>query len=58
LAGALTRAGVPVEMRTYAGVGHAGIVTAFATILRGKAPVLADTAAFASRVTTPSRQAR
>jgi hypothetical protein len=40
-----------VETRTYPKVGHAGIVTAFATVLRGKAPVATDVAAFARDVT-------
>jgi acetyl esterase/lipase len=52
LARALEGAGVPVETRTYPDVGHAGIVTAFSTLLRGKAPVLQDAADFARRVTT------
>ncbi|MBS0254266.1 MAG: alpha/beta hydrolase, partial [Proteobacteria bacterium] len=51
LAAALARAGVPVQRRTYPGVGHVGIVTALARPLRGRAPVLADAAAFARQVT-------
>jgi len=61
LAAALTRAGVPVETRTYANIGHVGMVTAFSTLLRGKAPVVQDVAAFARRVTEaevrPARRA-
>ena len=51
LAEALTRHGVPAEVRTYEGVGHVGILTALAKPLRGKAPVLRDIADFARRVT-------
>lgn len=53
LASALSRAGVPVETRTYPNVGHVGLVTAFSTLLRSKAPVVQDVAAFARRVTEP-----
>jgi acetyl esterase/lipase len=52
LAAALSRAGVPVETRTYPDVGHAGLVTAFSTLLRGKAPVVRNVADFARRVTS------
>ncbi len=47
----LQAAGVPVEVREYPRLGHVGMVTALARPLRGKAPVLADIAAFAHRVT-------
>ncbi len=50
LAAALAQAGVPVEAKSYGGVGHIGMVTALATLFRGKAPVLRDVAAFAKRV--------
>ena len=48
---ALQRAGVPFERRRYPGIAHIGIVTALARPLRGRAPVLADIAAFTHRVT-------
>lgn len=51
LAAKLAAAGVPVTLRVYPGVGHVGLVTALARPFRGKAPVLADVAAFASDVT-------
>ena len=51
LAAALSKVGVPVETRTYANIGHAGMVTAFSTLLRGKAPVIRDVSDFARRVT-------
>ncbi len=51
LAARLRAAGVPAEVRTYPDIGHVGIVTALARPFRGKAPVLADVAAFAHRVT-------
>lgn len=51
LAARLTAAGVAVERRRYPRVGHVGIITAIARPLRGRAPVLADMAAFARRVT-------
>ena len=51
LAARLRAVGVPVERRTYPGVGHAGLVTAIAVPLRGKARVLDQMAEFAKRVT-------
>lgn len=51
LAAKLGAAGVPVERKDYAGIGHIGIVTALARPFRGRAPVLADMVAFAKRVT-------
>ncbi|APE28138.1 alpha/beta hydrolase [Aurantiacibacter gangjinensis] len=51
LAAALDDAGVAAEMRAYEGVDHIDIVVALARTLRGRAPVLADTVAFARRVT-------
>ena len=54
LARQLTAAGVPVERVRYAGIGHAGLLTAIARPFRRRAPVLADMAAFATRVTAPS----
>lgn len=51
LAAKLRAAGAQVERRRYADVGHAGLVTAIAKPLRGRAAVLADMVAFADRVT-------
>ena len=51
LAARLETAGVAVERRRYARVGHVGMVTAIARPLRGRASVLNDLAAFATRVT-------
>jgi len=51
LAGRLRAAGVAVERRDYPQVGHAGLVTALAVPLRGKAAVLEEMTAFARRVT-------
>jgi acetyl esterase/lipase len=50
LAAKLLAAGVVVERRRYPDVGHAGLVTAIAKPLRGRAPVLDDIAAFAMRI--------
>ena len=47
----LRAAGVPVERHRYPQVGHAGLATAIAKPLRGKAAVLDDMTAFAHRVT-------
>ena len=49
LAEALRAAGVPVEVRSYDGIGHVGILTALSRPLRGKATVLRDLADFAAR---------
>jgi acetyl esterase/lipase len=51
LAARLRGQGVAVEERGYSGIGHVGILTAFARPLRRQAPVLDDVAAFATRVT-------
>jgi acetyl esterase/lipase len=51
MAMALSEAGVPIETRVYPGIGHVGIMAALSTPFRGRAPVLADLAAFAHRVT-------
>jgi acetyl esterase/lipase len=45
----LQSAGIPVERRRYTAVGHAGLVTAIAKLLRGRAPVLDDVTAFVNR---------
>ncbi len=47
MAAALKAVGVPVELKAYDGVGHVGILLALSTWRRGKAPSLADMAAFA-----------
>jgi acetyl esterase/lipase len=51
LAARLRGVGVEVEERGYPGIGHVGILTAFARPLRSRAPVLDDVARFAERVT-------
>ncbi|MDE2405496.1 MAG: alpha/beta hydrolase [Sphingomonadales bacterium] len=51
LADRLLAAGVPVERVRYPRIGHAGLVTAIARPLRGKARVLDAIAAFAASVT-------
>lgn len=42
----LKAAGGDVTLKVYPGVGHIGIITSFAPLFDGKAPVLADTVAF------------
>ncbi len=49
LAAKLRAAGITVERRRYPDVGHAGLLTAIAKPLRGRAPVLDDVTAFAMR---------
>jgi acetyl esterase/lipase len=49
LAARLGAAGVVVERRRYAGIGHVGLVTAIARPFRGRATVLDDLIAFARR---------
>ena len=46
LAARIREAGGVVQTRFYPGIGHIGIVTAFAPLFRRRAPVLADIAAF------------
>jgi acetyl esterase/lipase len=46
LAAAWQAAGNTVDMKIYRDVGHIGILTAFSDVFRGRAPTLADTAAF------------
>ena len=46
LAAAITRRGGPVQVETYDGVGHVGIVTALAPLFSRRAPVLDDIAGF------------
>ena len=51
LARKLKAAGVAVERRTYPKVGHAGLVTAIAKPLRGRASVLDDMSSLRIRAT-------
>jgi len=46
LAEHIARAGGPVEQKIYPGVGHIGIILAFAPLFSGKAPVVEDVWAF------------
>jgi len=46
LAARIRAAGGPVELKTYPGVGHIGIVLGFAPLFRDRSPVLADTTQF------------
>ncbi len=46
LANRIRAAGGPVEQKLYTGLGHIGIVTAFAPLFSGRAPVLDDVARF------------
>ncbi len=46
LAAAITAHGGPVTTRYYPGIGHIGLITAFAPIFQGRAPVLDDVWAF------------
>lgn len=46
LAAAWRAAGNAIEVKVYPGVGHISIVTAFADLLRNRAPTLADTVSF------------
>jgi acetyl esterase/lipase len=46
LAARIRAEGGPVEVRTYPGVGHIGIVIAFAPLFRGDAPTLDDVMRF------------
>jgi len=49
LAGALSALGVPVTMKLYPKVSHADTVAALTSLLRGRAPTLADIKAFVSQ---------
>lgn len=51
LARSLEKAGAEARLKVYPGVGHVAILTALALPFRGRAPVLADAAAFACEVT-------
>jgi acetyl esterase/lipase len=53
MAAALRQAGAPVAVRTYAGVGHAGTLTALSPNFRSGNPVHADLAAFLGRWLPP-----
>ena len=50
LAGAWRAAGAPVELRLYPGVGHVDVVAAMASLLRARAPTLADVNAWLARL--------
>lgn len=54
LAAKLRAAGAPVELRTYPGLGHAGILLALNAGFRGRAPVLADIVRFARGQPSPA----
>ncbi|MET1112625.1 MAG: alpha/beta hydrolase [Allosphingosinicella sp.] len=54
LAALLDSAGSDVTLKLYPRLGHVGILTALARPLRGRAPVLADVAAFARKVAEPA----
>lgn len=54
LAARIRTAGGPVELKTYPGVGHIGIVLGFARLFRGKSPVLADTMRFIAETASVS----
>ena len=47
LAAKIKQAGGPVQSRLYPGVGHIGLITAFAPLFQSRAPVLEDVTAFA-----------
>jgi acetyl esterase/lipase len=55
---ALRGAGAHATLVTYAGTGHAGILTAIARPFRGRAAVLDDLARFVERVSPPSPDRR
>lgn len=52
-AAALKSAGAHVEVKTYDGIGHLGVVSSFAWPLRWRAPVLNDVDAFISKQLSP-----
>ena len=49
MAAAVRAAGGPVESRLFPGIGHIGLVTAFAPLFQGRAPVLDDVWTFIER---------
>jgi acetyl esterase/lipase len=53
LASRIRAAGGPVEVKTYPGVGHIGIVLGFAPLFRSRSPALDDAATFIAQ--TPAR---
>lgn len=55
LAARIRQGGGPVEARTYPGIGHIGIITAFAPLFSGRAPVLDDVWAFIIAHRSPAR---
>ena len=52
LSAKIRAAGGPVQTKFYPGVGHIGIVLAFAPLFRGIAPTLDDVSAFVLRPVT------
>ncbi len=54
LAAHVRAAGGPVESKLYPGIGHVGLVTAFAPLLQGRAPVLDDVWTFIERHRPPN----
>ena len=57
LAARIHDAGGPVEAKLYPGIGHLGIIVAFAPVLKARAPVLADVATFVGRYRAASARA-
>lgn len=55
LAEALRKAGVRADIKAYAGIGHIALVAALAAPLRGRAPTLADSAAFIDELASGNR---
>jgi acetyl esterase/lipase len=51
LAARLRAGGVPVTLRAYPKLGHVGMILSVARPFRGRAPVVADVAAFVRQVT-------
>ena len=49
LAARITERGGQVTSKLYPGVGHVGLITAFAPVFQGRAPVLEDVTAFVAR---------
>jgi acetyl esterase/lipase len=50
LASALSALGVPVTLKLYPKVSHADTVAALTTLLRGRAPTLADITTFINQI--------
>lgn len=59
LAAKIRANGGPVATKLYPGIGHVGLITAFAPVFQGRAPVLDDVATFVIRApSTPSLPGR